>query len=77
MLSSALRANGEVTLPTEVRTILGLKLGDNLTFDISDHQVILSKTDIQENDEQPYYKALSSTLNEWGSAEDDQAYANL
>lgn len=77
MLSSALGRNGVVTLPTEVRATLGLKLGDKLAFDIHDHKVVLSKIDDRENDDQLYYKALSNTLNEWESEEDDQAYVNL
>lgn len=53
-------------------------MGDKLIFNIHDHTVVLSKINLQEqeNDEQLYYKALSSTLNEWDSEEDDQAYVN-
>lgn len=76
MLSSTLGQRGEVALPSEVRKILDLKMGDKLIFDIHDHQVTISKKNIQREDEL-YYSALSSTLNEWNSDDDEQAYSNL
>lgn len=76
MLFSMLGQKGQVSIPAEVRTVLGLKAGDRLVFNIHNHQVILSKKNIQDDDAL-YYQALSSTLNEWNSEEDDDDYCNL
>lgn len=76
MLVSMLGEKGQVSIPAEVRTVLGLREGDKLVFNIHNHQVILSKKDIQDDDTL-YYQALSCTLNEWNSEEDDDDYCNL
>ncbi len=74
MLISTLTSKGQATIPAEVRKSLKLKAGDKVTFEIDDHKVVLRKA-------QPfdyhYHTALSQTLSEWGSPEDDEAYGDL
>jgi antitoxin PrlF len=59
-----------VTIPQEIRSALGLKAGDRITFEIqSNNNVIIKKAaplDVG------YLQALESTLNEWKSENDDE-----
>lgn len=71
---STLTSKGQATIPAEVRKSLALKAGDKVTFEIIDHKVILQKA--QPFDYQ-YHNALSQTLSEWDSPEDDEAYRDL
>ena len=74
MLISTLTSKGQATIPAEVRKSLALKAGDRVTFEIVDHKVILQKAlpfDYH------YHHALSQTLSEWDSPEDDEAYRDL
>lgn len=74
MLISTLTTKGQATIPAEVRKMLSLKSGDKVIFEIVDHKAVLRKA-------QPfdfhYHEALSLTLSEWDSAEDDEAYRDL
>ena len=74
MLISTLTSKGQATIPVEVRKSLELKAGDKVVFEIIDHKVTLQKA-------QPFdyhfHSALSQTLSEWDSLEDDEAYCDL
>jgi AbrB family looped-hinge helix DNA binding protein len=74
MLATTLTSKGQATIPAEVREVLHLKPGDKIAFEIADHKAIISKI---EPFDSRYYKALSDTLSEWDSPEDDEAYRNL
>jgi len=68
-------SKGQVTIPVEVRKSLHLKTGDTLPWDIeSDGYVTVRRIEPIDVD---YLGALSGTLSEWNSAEDDQAYRDL
>jgi AbrB family looped-hinge helix DNA binding protein len=43
-LTSTITSKGQVTIPAEIRTRLGLKRGDKVVFVLSDHQVLLRRT---------------------------------
>jgi AbrB family looped-hinge helix DNA binding protein len=65
---------GQTTIPKEVRDLLDLKPGDSLAFEVQEGKVVLFKvhpTDVA------YLKALTSTLSEWASPEDDEAFRDL
>ena len=70
-----LSSKGQVTIPAEVRKSLHLKTGDTLAWDIESSGIItvrrVEPVDID------YLSALSGTLSEWNSAEDDEAYRDL
>ena len=70
-----LSSKGQVTIPAEVRKSLHLKTGDTLAWDIESNGIItvrrVEPVDID------YLSALSGTLSEWNSAEDDEAYRDL
>ncbi len=74
MLISTLTSKGQATIPAEVRKNLGLHAGDKITFEITDHKVTIRKA--QPFDFQ-YHHALASTLSEWDSPEDNEAYHDL
>jgi antitoxin PrlF len=65
---------GQATIPSEVRKVLGLEPGDKIGFEISDGEVRLKK--VQPFD-YAYHQALTGTLSEWNSQEDDEAYHDL
>ena len=74
MLASTLTTKGQATIPAEIREALHLKPGDKIAFEITDHKAIISKI---EPFDYYYHQALSKTLSEWESPEDDDAYNDL
>lgn len=74
MVTSRLSAKGQVTLPKKVRETLSLGPGDLVTYEIGDGQVSIRK--LQPFDA-AFHAALSSTLDEWASREDDEAFRDL
>jgi antitoxin PrlF len=74
MKPSRLTSKYQTTIPAPIREHLGLHQGDAVIFDIQNGQVIVRKAaplDLE------YATALSGTLGEWASDEDEEAYANL
>ncbi|CAN5434956.1 hypothetical protein BH10PSE19_BH10PSE19_16340 [soil metagenome] len=71
---STLTQKGQATIPVEIRNALELHTGDKIDFTVVDGYAVLKKV-------QPfdvvYHQNLESTLSEWASAEDDEAYADL
>jgi len=74
MVTSRLSAKGQVTLPKKVRETLSLGPGDLVTYEIGDGKVSIRK--VQPFDA-AFHAALSSTLDEWASQEDDEAFRDL
>ena len=74
MLLSKLTSKGQATIPAEIRQALHLKPGDRITFVIQDNKAVLTKV---EPLDYLYHTAISSSLNEWDSAEDDEACRDL
>ncbi|MCX7090368.1 MAG: AbrB/MazE/SpoVT family DNA-binding domain-containing protein [Legionellales bacterium] len=74
MSISTLTSKGQATIPAEVRKKLELKAGDKVMFEIIDHNVVLRKAQAFDLE---YHQALSQTLSEWSSTEDDEAYGDL
>ena len=74
-MHSKLSSKGQVTIPKEVRDNLGLNPGDFVTYDLTnDDAVILRRV---EPYDAAYHLAVSDTLEEWGSKEDDEAFRDL
>ena len=68
-------SKGQVTVPAEVRKTLRLKTGDTLAWEIQkDGKISVRRVEPIDVD---YISALSGTLSEWSSAEDDEAYRDL
>lgn len=74
MAISTLTAKYQATIPSDVRKQLDLHAGDRIGFEFVKDRVYLVK--IQPFD-LAYHQALESTLSEWDSAEDDEAYNDL
>ena len=74
-MHSRLSSKGQVTIPKEVRESLGLKPGDDVTFELlTGDAVILRRV---EPDDAIFHLAISETLGEWGSDADNEAFRYL
>ena len=64
----------QATIPLPIRTLLGLKQGDVLAFEIENGLVRLSRATPRDI---AFAHAVEGTLCEWNSAADDEAYREL
>ncbi len=74
MKASKLTSKYQATVPKEVREFLGLASGDGIQWEIEDGRAVvrkLSKLDLE------WQKTIETTLSEWSSPEDDEAYGSL
>lgn len=74
MLASKITIKGQATIPSEVRKKLHLAPGDRIQFEIRGHEAIITKMHPLDYH---YHRALSESLNEWSSPEDEEAYHDL
>lgn len=75
LLTSRLTTKYQATIPKAVRTVLGLKAGDTVRFEIAGNQVSLRKATLLDLQ---FAQALEGTLaSEWLSPHDEEAYADL
>ena len=72
--TSRLSSKGQVTIPREIRAALHLEAGDLVAYDLKDGKAILRRA---EPFDAAYHSALSKTLEEWGSVDDDKAFRDL
>lgn len=72
---SKLTEKYQATVPEEVRTLLKLKKGDHIAFEVMDDQsVVLRKAQTSDLE---WAKAIQGTLSEWASTNDEKAYRDL
>lgn len=71
---SRLSSKGQVTIPVEVREKLQLEPGDRVVYEIENDQAVLRRA---EPIDVAFHAALSETLDEWASPEDDEAFRDL
>jgi antitoxin PrlF len=68
-------SKGQTTVPREVRAALAVRPGDSIVWDVhEDGRVEVRRAhplDIE------FLRGLESTLSEWSSPEDDEAYRDL
>lgn len=74
MLHSRLTSKFQATVPLKVRQKLGLNKGDLLEFRVRNGAVTIKKVSPVDL---AFAKSLQSTLSEWGSKNDDEAYGDL
>lgn len=74
MAVSRLTKKYQTTIPAEVRQFLKLAEGDKVDFEICNNQVVLRKVTAIDLE---YLQSLESTLEEWNSEEDNEAYNDL
>ena len=74
-MHSKITSKGQVTIPKKVRESLGLEPGDFITYEITDEKsAILRRV---EPYDASFHLAVSETLEEWGSEEDEEAFRDL
>jgi len=71
---SRVSSKGQVTLPKKVREAIGVGPGDAVVYDVSEGVVTLRRV---EPIDLAFHAAVESTLTEWTSKEDDEAYGDL
>ena len=69
-----IRAKGQMTIPKRVRNALGIGRGDLLRVDVQGDRAILSKVALGDHAQ---LTSAESTLGEWLSEEDENAYRDL
>jgi antitoxin PrlF len=74
MVFARLTSKGQVTVPKEVREKLRLKAGDTLAYEVEGNTARIRRADRLDA---PWHNALSATLEEWNSPEDDEAFRDL
>ena len=74
MKTSRLSSKGQVTIPKAVRQAIGVKPGDLVGYEVKDGVVILQR---EESFDAAFHLALSGTLTEWNSPEDEKAFRDL
>jgi antitoxin PrlF len=71
---SKLTSKYQTTIPQEVRELLLLKKGDEVVFEIEDGRVVVRKATPLDLE---YLSSVESTLSEWNSENDEEAYKGL
>jgi AbrB family looped-hinge helix DNA binding protein len=71
---SKISSKGQVTLPKEVREAVGLHPGDMIAYEVKDGVIVLRHV---EPFDAAFHAALSNTLDEWATPEDDKAFRDL
>ncbi len=74
MHTSKISSKAQITLPRKVREALGAKTGDMIVYEVEDDVVRLKRL---EPFDAAFHHALSSTLDEWGTEEDEEAFSDL
>jgi len=71
---ATLTAKGQVTIPKAVREALGLRQGDQLSWEIEEGSArVRAVTPL----DLAYLQGLQAGLQEWNSTADDDAFADL
>jgi AbrB family looped-hinge helix DNA binding protein len=74
MLASKVSSKGQVTLPKKVRDKIGLNAGDMVLYEIKGKSATIRRIDPFDA---AFHAALSTTLDEWSSKEDEGAFRDL
>ena len=74
MLVSKLSRKGQITIPKQVRKVLGISPGDSISYVVKGSSVILRRVDPFDL---AFHRALSKTLDEWASPDDEKAFRGL
>jgi AbrB family looped-hinge helix DNA binding protein len=72
---SRLSSKNQITIPKEIREEAGLHSGDVVVYEMREHGVIAMKR-LPAYDA-AFHTALSSTLEEWATPADEEAFRDL
>lgn len=71
---SKISIKGQVTIPARIREALGIEAGDLIAYELEEKSVRLKKL---EPFDAAFHAAVSETLEEWKSPEDEEAFSDL
>ena len=74
MQTSKLSSKAQVTLPRKVREAIGAKAGDTIAYEVEGNVVTLKRL---KPFDAAFHSALSSTLGEWTTDADEEAFRDL
>ena len=74
MKVARISTRGQTTIPKSIREAAGLYVGDTLAFETDGEQVVVRKVCQGRNDAA---QDVSEAMNEWTSAEDEEAWRDL
>ena len=74
MLVSKLSSKGQVTIPKRVRESLRAGPGDLIEYELRGNAAVVRRA---EPFDRAFHAALSDTLTEWSSPEDEEAFRDL
>jgi antitoxin PrlF len=71
---SKLSSKGQVTIPADIRRAMGVEPGDMVVYEVRGKSVTVKRV---EPLDLAYHAAISETLEEWNSLEDEEAFSDL
>ena len=74
MYTSRVSSKGQLTLPKKIRDIMGIKAGDQVLYDVDDGVVKLKRVEAFDG---AFHSALTKTLDEWTTPEDENSFSDL
>ena len=74
MLLSRISSKGQVTVPKRVREAIGARPGDTIAYEVKGKVVTIKRI---EPFDVAFHAALSLTLDEWTTKEDEEAFNDL
>ncbi len=74
MLTSRLSSKGQLTVPKKIREIIRVSPGDVVVYEVVEGKVSLKRI---EPFDTAFHAALSKTMDEWMTPEDEQAFRDL
>ena len=74
MTVGRLSSKGQVTIPKKTRETIGLQPGDMVSYEVHNGIVTLKRV---EPFDTAFHEALSKTLDEWSTLEDEEAFRDL
>lgn len=74
MLTSRLSSKGQLTVPKKIREIIRVNPGDVVVYEVMEGKVSLKRI---EPFDTAFHAALSKTMDEWMTPEDEQAFRDL
>ena len=74
MLLTRISSKGQVTIPKQVRHKLGVRPGDVIAYEMRGNSVTLRRI---EPFDLAFHSAVSQTLDEWTTPEDEEAFRDL